>query len=59
MVGLDANRVFDGLKEHGILIKNLNGSHPLLQNCLRVTVGTTQEITAFIEALRQVIKNYH
>jgi histidinol-phosphate aminotransferase len=50
---------FKDLKEQGILIKNLNGSHPLLQNCLRVTVGTGKENTVFTEALRQVIKNYH
>ena len=59
MAGLDANRIFEDLKERGILIKNLHGSHPLLQNCLRVTVGTGQENTAFIEALRNVIKHYH
>lgn len=59
MIDLDANRIFQGLKEQGILIKNLNDSHPLLQNCLRVTVGTGKENTVFTEALRQAIKNYH
>jgi histidinol-phosphate aminotransferase len=46
-----AQRVFEGLKERGVLIKNLAGSHPLLENCLRVTVGTPQENAAFLAAL--------
>ena len=31
------------LKQRGVLIKNLHGSHRLLENCLRVTVGTPEE----------------
>jgi histidinol-phosphate aminotransferase len=46
-----AERVFDGLKQRGILVKNLNHSHPLLDNCLRVTVGTPDENDRFINAL--------
>lgn len=56
---LDAPRVFTGLKDQGVLIKNLHGSHPLLQNCLRVTVGTETENTVFIDKLRQVLHDYH
>ena len=48
----DAARVFTGLKQRGILIKNLHGGHPLLDNCLRVTVGAPQENDAFLDALR-------
>jgi histidinol-phosphate aminotransferase len=47
-----ANRVFDGLTQRGILLKNLHGSHPLLDQCLRVTVGTPQENDRFLAALR-------
>jgi histidinol-phosphate aminotransferase len=47
----DARRVFAGLKWHGILIKNLHGGHPLLDNCLRVTVGAPEENDAFLAAL--------
>jgi histidinol-phosphate aminotransferase len=43
--------VFDGLKSNGILIKNLDGSGPALQDCLRVTVGTPEENAAFLAAL--------
>lgn len=48
----DAPRTFDGLKRRGVLIKNLHGSHPMLENCLRVTVGTPDENASFLNALR-------
>ena len=47
-----ASKVFEGLKQRGVLIKNLDGSHPLLKNCLRVTVGTPDENRQFLEALQ-------
>jgi histidinol-phosphate aminotransferase len=50
------DRVFSGLKERGILIKNLAGSHPRLAGCLRVTVGTSTENDAFIKALRATLE---
>src|SRR5262245_54992945 len=50
-----AERVFDGLKKRGVLIKSLHGSHRLLENCLRVTVGTPDENTAFLTALTQTV----
>ena len=43
---------FESLKQQGILIKNLSDSHPLLADCLRVTVGTAEENQAFLSALR-------
>ena len=42
-----------GLEQRGILIKNLHGTHPLLENCLRVTVGTETENRSFLEAMKQ------
>jgi histidinol-phosphate aminotransferase len=50
-----AERVFEGLKRRGVLIKSLHGSHPLLADCLRVTVGTPDENTAFLTALAQAL----
>ena len=47
----DAPDRFAGLKARGVLIKNLHGAHPLLENCLRVTIGTPQENDAFMAAL--------
>ncbi len=48
----DAATVFAGLKQRGVLIKNLAGSHALLEGCLRVTVGTAAENETFVKALR-------
>jgi len=50
----DANRVFDGLKARRILIKNLHGWHPLLTNCLRMTVGTPAENDLLLSALAEL-----
>jgi histidinol-phosphate aminotransferase len=50
-----AERVFDELKRRGVLIKSLHGSHRLLADCLRVTVGTPDENTAFLTALNQTL----
>ncbi len=44
--------MFAALKARGVLIKNLNGSHPMLAGCLRVTVGTPHENDRFIDALQ-------
>jgi histidinol-phosphate aminotransferase len=52
-----AERVFDGLKRRGVLIKSLHGSHPLLADCLRVTVGTPDENAAFLSALTQTLND--
>ncbi len=48
---------FDALREAGILIKCVDGSHPLLADCLRVTVGAAQENKAFMTALRDIASN--
>ncbi|MDO8413342.1 MAG: histidinol-phosphate transaminase [Gallionellaceae bacterium] len=51
-----ANAIFDRLKQRGVLIKNLSNSHPLLADCLRVTVGTPEENEQFIQALQDSIR---
>jgi histidinol-phosphate aminotransferase len=53
----DAPAAFEGLKQRGILIKTLHGSHPLLANCLRLTVGTADENAKLIEALASVLSH--
>jgi histidinol-phosphate aminotransferase len=50
----DADRAFAALRAAGILVKNLNGWHPLLANCLRITVGTPAENDAVLAALRRL-----
>jgi len=55
----DAPRAFDALKGRGILVRNLHGSHPLLANCLRLTVGTPDENAKLIEALASALAPHH
>jgi histidinol-phosphate aminotransferase len=50
-----ATQIFNGLKQRGVLIKNLDGGHPMLKDCLRVTVGTPSENEKFIAALQETI----
>jgi histidinol-phosphate aminotransferase len=47
----DGPRAFEALRERGILVRTFHGSHPLLANCLRLTVGTPDENTRMLEAL--------
>jgi histidinol-phosphate aminotransferase len=51
----DANAVFDGLKQAGILIKNMHAKGSLLEGCLRVTIGTPEENDRFIHALKELL----
>jgi histidinol-phosphate aminotransferase len=48
----DAARAFAGMKARGVLVKNISTMHPLLANCLRLTVGTTEENARMLAALR-------
>lgn len=50
-----AGEIFQRLKELGVLIKSLHGSHPALHDCLRVTVGLPEENRAFLTALRMAL----
>jgi histidinol-phosphate aminotransferase len=47
----DADAIFAQLKAQHILVKNISKMHPLLSNCLRLTVGTPQENQAMLRAL--------
>ena len=48
---LNADQVFAGMKARGVLIKNMSAAHPLLHNCLRITISTPQENAAMLAAL--------
>jgi histidinol-phosphate aminotransferase len=48
----DPARSFDGMKARKVLVKNVSRMHPLLEGCLRLTVGTPQENTLMIDALK-------
>ena len=49
----DTARTFDGLKNRKVLVKNISKMHPLLANCLRLTVGTLDENAQLLAALEQ------
>ncbi len=51
----DAGAVFDGLKAAGILVKNMNDAGRLLAECLRITIGTTDENDAVLTAIREMM----
>jgi histidinol-phosphate aminotransferase len=50
-----AGAVFQGLLDRGVLIKKLDGAHPLLADCLRITVGTSQQNAALLNALEAAL----
>ena len=52
----DAKRVFEGVRARGVLIKNVSGLHPLLANCIRITVGTPEENPLTLAALRGALQ---
>jgi histidinol-phosphate aminotransferase len=47
----DAGHWFATLLDAGILAKNVSSMHPLLADCLRITIGTPAENDAMLEAL--------
>ncbi len=49
----EAGELSEALRQRGVLIRNISGRG--LENCLRVTVGTPEQNTAFLEALVESI----
>ena len=49
----DSAAAFAGMKARGVLVKNVAGLHPLLANCLRLTVGTPDENVLMLQALKE------
>jgi histidinol-phosphate aminotransferase len=48
----DAAKTFAGMRERKVLIKNVSTMHPLLAQCLRLTVGTADENACMLAALQ-------
>ena len=48
-----AGKTFDRMKAHGVLVKNVSKMHPLLANCLRLTVGTADENAQMLVAIQK------
>ena len=51
----DAAKTFEGMKARKVLVKNVSKMHPLLANCLRLTVGTADENLQMLAALKASI----
>ena len=49
----DAAKTFEGMRSRKVLVKNVSKMHPLLVNCLRLTVGTFDENAQMLAALEQ------
>lgn len=49
----DAAKTFEGMKKRKVLIKNVSKMHPLLVNCLRLTVGSAEENVQMLAALEE------
>jgi len=47
----DAARTFQGMKDRGVLVKNVSTMHALLAQCLRLTVGSAQDNAQMLAAL--------
>ncbi|NUU02677.1 histidinol-phosphate transaminase [Herbaspirillum robiniae] len=52
----DADKVFAAMFARKVLVKNAGKMHVLLRNCLRVTVSTEEENTAFLAALQAALQ---
>jgi histidinol-phosphate aminotransferase len=48
----DASATFEALLGARVLVKNVSKMHPLLANCVRLTVGAPEENTQLLAALR-------
>ena len=48
----NSTKTFESMKAHGVLVKNVSKMHPLLANCLRLTVGTADENLLMLAALK-------
>ncbi|WP_118815394.1 histidinol-phosphate transaminase [Neisseria lactamica] len=52
----DADLLFDTLKQNRILVKKLHGVHPLLEHCLRITVGSPTQNDAVLDVIRRLYR---
>jgi histidinol-phosphate aminotransferase len=51
----DAERTMEALRRQGVLVRSFHGAHPLLAQCLRLTVGTPEENRILLNALREAL----
>ena len=53
----DSARVQQQMRSLGVLVKDVGKMHPLLSNCLRVTVGSRDENRAMLAALNSALRS--
>ena len=54
---LPARGLFEALKAQGVLVKILDGAHPLLAQCLRINVSSDEENTMLLKAMAQSLSD--
>jgi len=54
---LTGDEVHRALVQRSILVRNFGHSHPLLEHCLRISIGTPQENDLLLGALREILAN--
>ena len=52
----DAAHCFEAMRARGVLVKNVSAMHPLLVNCLRLTVGAPDENALMMDALKASLR---
>ena len=52
----DAAKTFDRMRARKVLIKNVSSLHGLLDNCLRITVGTADENAKMLTVLKEALQ---
>lgn len=53
----DARVTHERMRMRGVLVKCLDGSHPLLAGCLRATIGSAEENARMTQALRAALED--
>jgi len=50
-----ARELFDQLYSHGVLVRDVS-AYPLLDRCLRISIGTPEENNRFLTALERILE---
>ncbi|MBN3860315.1 histidinol-phosphate transaminase [Neisseriaceae bacterium PsAf] len=53
----DAKLVFDTLYKNKILVKNFHGKHPMLDQCVRITIGTPEQNSKVIGVIKSLFES--
>jgi len=53
----NAKKVHAGMIKRGVLVRDVGKMHPMLNNCLRISISTPQENQAMLTALTSSLKD--